>query len=60
MKQIDNPTTAEAMLRDDWPLWLAAIKAEFDQLKKRGTWVEVDGRLVNKRPLGTKMVFKVI
>jgi len=59
MKQFDNPTTAEAMLRDDWPLWLSAIKAEFDQLKKRGTWVEVDGRLVSKRPLGTKMVLKV-
>ncbi len=37
-KMFDNPTVAEALLRDDWPLWKKAIRKEFDQLKARGTW----------------------
>jgi hypothetical protein len=59
MKMFDNPTVAEAQLRDDWPLWEKAIQKEFDQLKARGTWEHVDGSLVHKRPLGTKLVLKI-
>eukprot|EP00944_MAST-04C_sp_MAST-4C-sp1_P011278 g11278.t1 len=59
LKQFDNPTIAEAMLRKDWPLWEKAIQKEFEQLKARGTWEHVDGSLVKKRPLGTKLVLKI-
>ena len=58
-KMFDNPTVAEALLRDDWPLWKKAIRKEFDQLKARGTWEHIDGSLVHKRPLGTKLVLKI-
>lgn len=59
LKQFDNPSLAEAMLREDWPLWQNAIQKEFNQLKARGTWEHVDGNTVNKRPLGTKLVLKI-
>lgn len=58
-KQFDNPTLAQAMLRSDWPLWLKAIQKELDQLEKRGTWTEVDGKLISRKPLGTKLVLKI-
>ena len=59
MKQFDNPTLAEARLRDDWPLWKKAIEKEFKQLEERGTWKEVNSKDVVKRPLGTKLVLKI-
>ena len=40
------------------PLGEKAIRKEFDQLKARGTWEHIDGSLVHKHPLGTKLVLK--
>ena len=58
-KEFDNPTIAQAVLREDWPLWLEAIKKELAQLEARGTWTEVDGRKISRKPLGTKLVLKI-
>jgi hypothetical protein len=53
-----NAITIKALLRDDWPLGEKAIRNEFDQLKAQGTWEHIDGSLVHKHPLGTKLVLK--
>ncbi len=37
-----NPSYEEARMREDWPKWQEAIKAELDSLKANGTWSLVE------------------
>ncbi len=37
-----NPSYEEAKMREDWPKWQEAIKAELDSLKANGTWSLVE------------------
>ena len=53
-------TVAEAMTREDWPLWKEAIRKELMSIVKKGTFRDIQsGRVMKGKPLGTKMVLTI-